>query len=207
MTDSVYQRVLGDDFAALAPELRSYFERPPAGSVGVGTGVYEVAGSRHRWLRPVFTYLAWRHILFPEYGTAIPFEVLNVPGPGDGLSARRLFQFAGRTRIMEDTMHVIDGRLHDFLGRRRGLEVRLRVRIVDGALAMQSDGVWLHLRRLRLPVPAVLSARVTLTECWDGDAQHVSVRMRNPLLGEIFEYRGSFTFRHALTDEDATNRS
>ena len=133
MPESVYQRVLGDDFARLAPELRTYFSAPPANSVGRGHGVYDVAGSRQRWLAPVFAFLAWRRILFPELGHGVPFTVTNIAGPGDGLSARREFHFPGRDRVMQDTMHVVDDRLHDFLGRRGGLEVRLAVSGRTGA--------------------------------------------------------------------------
>ena len=193
---SVYQRVLGARFSELAPELRAYFARPPEGAVGRGTGVFEVAGSPRRWLRPVFAVLAWRRVLFPEYARNVPFTVTNIPGPGDGLSARREFHFPGRDRVMQDTMHVVDGRLHDFLGRRGGLEVRLVLDIVDGSLRMHSDRAWLHLRGLRLPLPALLSARVALTEAWAGDTQRVDVRLRHPLLGEIFSYAGTFSYRY-----------
>jgi hypothetical protein len=198
---SVYQRALGARFSELAPELRAYFSRPPEGAVGRGTGVYEVAGSPVRWLRPAFAFLAWRRVLFPEYATGVPFTITNIPGPGEGLSARREFHFPGRDRLMQDTMHVIDGRLHDFLGRRGGLEVRFDLDVSGGSLRMRSDRAWLHLLGLRLPLPELLSARVELTEAWAGDRQRVDVRMRHPLLGEIFSYAGTFAYRYeALPD-------
>ena len=193
MPQSVYQRVLGNDFTGLAPELRNYFSAPPADSVGRGHGVFEIAGSRARWLAPVFAFLAWRRILFPEFGRNVPFTVTNIPGPGDGLSSRREFHFPGRERIMQDTMHVVDGRLHDFLGRRGGLEVRLVVSVAaSGSLRMVSDRAWLHVRALRLPLPALLAARVLLTESWVDDHQRVDVSLRHPLFGEIFRYAGHF---------------
>jgi hypothetical protein len=193
---SVYERVLGDRIGELHPRLRPYFSAPPPGSVGRGEGVFEVAGSRLRWLAPVLAFLAWRRILFPEYARRVPFTVTNVPGPGEGLSARREFHFPGRDRIMHDTMHVVDASLHDFLGRRGGLEVRLALDVVDGALRMRSTGVWLHLRALRLPVPTLLSARVELEESWTDDGQRVDLRMLHPLLGEVFRYAGRFAYRY-----------
>jgi hypothetical protein len=195
--ESVYQRVLGDEFASLAPELRAYFAAPPEGSVGRGHGVFETAGSRYRWLSPVFAVLARHRILFPELGRDVPFTVTNIPGPGDGLSSRREFHFPGGDRVMQDTMHVIDGRLHDFLGRRGGLEVRLGVTVgPNGGLRMLSDGVWLHLAGLRLPLPALLAARVVLDESWVDGRQRVDVRMRHPLLGEVFRYAGTFDYHY-----------
>jgi len=198
--ESVYQRVLGGDFERLAPELRAYFSAPPADSVGRGHGVYEVAGSSRRWLAPLFALLAWRRILFPELGRDVPFTVTNIPGPGDGLSSRREFHFPARDRVMQDTMHVVDGRLHDFLGRRGGLEVRLGLTVTDGSLRMLSDRAWLHLRGLRLPLPALLSARVVLDERWVDGHQRVDVRMRHPLLGEIFRYTGTFDYHYETLD-------
>jgi hypothetical protein len=185
---SVYQRVLGDEFDRLAPELRAYFSAPPADSVGRGHGVYEVAGSHKRWLAPLFAFLAWRRILFPELGYGVPFTVTNIPGPGEGLSSRREFHLPGRERQMHDTMHVVDGSLHDFLGRRGGLEVRLRPTVGD-------DGS-LHLRALRVPLPALLSARVLLDESWVDGRQRVDVRMQHPLFGEIFRYCGAFDYHY-----------
>ena len=200
MPRSVYQRVLGDEFEALAPELRAYFSAPPPGSVGRGHGVFEIAGSPRRWLAPLLALFAWRRILFPEFARDVPFTVTNIPGPGNGLSARREFHFPARERVMQDTMHVVDGHLHDFLGRRGGLEVRLRVSVVGGALRMVSDRAWLHLRGLRLPLPALLSARVVLFESWDDGHQRVDVRMRHPLLGEIFRYSGTFDYHYERLD-------
>ena len=191
MTDSVYQRVLGPELDDLRPELQRYFR---GGGVGTGSGVFEVAGSRLRILRPMLAYLAWRRILFPEYARKVPFEVTNTPTPDAGLDALRTFHLPGRDRTLEDTMRVVDGALHDFLGRRRGFEVRLRLTVTDGLLRMRSDKQWLHLGRARIPLPPF--ATVTVAESWSDGSQHVDVRLRSPLLGEWFRYSGSFNYRY-----------
>jgi hypothetical protein len=192
MTDSVYQRVLGSELAGLKPELQTYFSA--RGGVGIGAGVFEVAGSPIRVLRPVLSYLAWRRILFPEYGHDVPFDITNTPRPDGGLEAVRIFHLPGRDRQLEDTMRVVDGRLHDFLGRRRGFEVRMVITITDGLLQMRSDRQWLHLGRLRIPLPPF--ATVTVNESWSNGRQRVDVRLWSPLLGEWFRYAGSFTYRY-----------
>jgi hypothetical protein len=192
MTDSVYQRVLGREIESLVPELRPYFSGSPG--VGVGRGVFEVAGSRLRFLRPVLAWLAWRRILFPEYARDVPFDITNIPKEDGGLEAVRTFHFPGRDRPLEDTMRVVDGRLHDFLGKRRGFEVRMVVTITDGLLEMRSDRQWLHLGRLRVPLPRF--ATVTVAESWLDGRQHVDVRLRSPILGEWFRYAGSFSYRY-----------
>jgi hypothetical protein len=185
---SVYERVLGDAVDDLDAGLRTYFGELPPGSVGRGEGVYEVAGSRHRWLRPVLTWLAWRQVLFPEYGRGIPFTVEN---RGDR-TAVRTFLFPRRTRVMVDAMSVVDGVLHDRLGRRGGLEVALALSVVDGGLRMRSGRQWLRLGPLRFRIPGLV--RVELAETARAGTQHVDVRMTAPVLGEVFRYAGTFTY-------------
>ena len=65
---SVYEQVLGSQMELLHPQLRRYFGLIPAGHEGRGRGVYSWAGPRHSVLRPVFAWLAWRHVtkLDPE---------------------------------------------------------------------------------------------------------------------------------------------
>ncbi|MCU1417652.1 MAG: hypothetical protein JWP32_1826 [Schumannella sp.] len=188
---SVYERVLGERIAELHPSLRAYFGEIPPGQVGRGTGSYEVAGSRHRWLAPVLALLARRQVLFPEYGHGIPFSVENRPD-GDLLRARRTFEFPGRTRTMVDAMSVVDGVLHDRLGRRGGLEVELLLSVVDGALHMRSRRQWLHLGPVRFRMPGLV--RVHLAETAGDGLQHVDVRMTAPVLGEVFRYSGRFEY-------------
>ena len=129
---SVYQHALGEDFAALDPRLQRYFGPIPRGSVGTGSGTYEVAGSRLRMLRPLFALMARRHVLFPELGRDVPFSVANTPGLDGSLSAARTFAFPGQTRVMEDTMSVVNGQLVDRIGKWRGLEVTIEVTALSG---------------------------------------------------------------------------
>ncbi|MBC7518366.1 MAG: DUF4166 domain-containing protein [Microbacteriaceae bacterium] len=223
MSVSVYQQVLGDDFYKLTPQLQRYFGMPYAGSHGRGTGTYEVAGSELHWLRPILRLFGSRNILFAERERDVPFTVLNRPD-GDILRATRLFHFgevssspgsgdrlssaaarrqASRrakmtTRTMVDEMRVIDGVLHDYLGTNKELEVTFDIAVSEDKLTMTSSGSWLRLslgkRLFRFKLPTVLGARVVLTERWELDHQRVSVTLTNPILGEIFTYRGTFTY-------------
>lgn len=202
MAESVYQRVLGDDFALLDLRLRRYFGMPPEGAVGVGRGVYDEAGPvgvGGRLLRPLLTWMAWQRILFPEHGEEIAFTVVNRPDARRGtLSAQRTFEFEGVRRVMEDTMLVRRGRLRDRLGRTRWLEVDLVPEVVDGGLRMTSRGLRVRLGFVALPLPRL--ARVTLDERSDPDGVHqrVDVRLSAPLLGEFFRYAGIFSYDYRL---------
>ena len=160
--ESVYERVLGDRIDKLDAGLRRYFGALPEGCVGVGHGVFEVAGSRVRVLWPVWRFLAWRGVLLPERGCDVPFSVVNTAHADGSLTAARTVRFGARRRVMVDRMSVERRALVDRIGRRGGLEVALDVRVEGGALRLQSRRIALRLRRVRVPLGRL--AEVTVIE-------------------------------------------
>ncbi len=191
----MYERVLGADFADLHPRLRSYFGAIPEGLEGVGSGSYREAGLRLRVLRPLFAVLGLRQIAFAERGTDVPFTVRNVMGADGVLRATRRFRFATATREMTDAMRVVDGRLVDRIGRSGEVKVDLAIRVEDGGLRMKSRRLAPRVRGLRIPIPRIIG--LTLRETVDDDGvQHIDVRVRAPLVGEVYGYVGAF--RYAL---------
>lgn len=188
---SVYERVAGLDLEAIDPELRGYFVG--GAHIGRGVGVFEIAGCRAWYLRPLLAVLARQGVLFPERAANVPFEIVNTPTPGGGLRGVRTFHLPSGDRVLTDTLRVVDARLHDFMGRRHGFEVRLDVAVRDGGMRMQSSRQWLHLGRLRIRIPQL--ATVYVSETWQAGRRHVDVRLRSPVLGEWFGYAGSFDYR------------
>ena len=194
---SVYERVLGSRLAELDPALRRYFGALPPGAVGRGEGVFIVAGSRLRWLRPVWALLAWRRVLFPERGHAVPFTVVNAPHPDGSLAAERVVIFGTRRRVMVDRMSVEAGVLVDRIGRRGGLEVTLDATVARGELQLASRRIAWRLGRWRVPFTRLASVVVRERAAPGSGAargQCVDVRITMPVLGEVFRYAGSFTY-------------
>ncbi|GAA1919885.1 DUF4166 domain-containing protein [Microbacterium aoyamense] len=194
-SESVYERVLGERFAAIHPALRAYFGALPPGTVGVGHGTFAEAGSRLRFLRPMLTCLARRGILFPERGTDVPFTVVNTATRRGTLTATRTFRFPARERVLVDEMSIAEGRLIDRVGRGGRLEIALDVLVVDEGVRLRSRRLALRLAGRRIPLPHAV--RVTVDERAVDGGQHVDVRLRSPLLGEVFRYVGAFTYTHA----------
>lgn len=191
-TQSVYQRALGERFAALDPRLRAYFGPIAPGSVGSGQGAFDVVGPTVGALRPLLLVLAWRHVLFPESGRGVPFTVRNEARADGTLTATRIVSFPGRTRTMQDVMTVRHGQIVDRLGRRGGLEITLAVAVVDAGLRLRSTRWSWRLGRLRLPLSSL--ARVSVDERIVDGLQRVDARVRAPLLGEVFRYTGPFNY-------------
>lgn len=194
---SVYQRALGDSFAELSPVMQRYFGPIPAGHVGVGEGVYEVVGSRYRRLAaPLLRWSARHDVLFGEAGRNVRFVVENRPLPDGGLRGTRWFGFPGSVRVMRDTIHADGAGLLERLGRRGGLEVGLIAQVDRGGMVLRSRSLAWRVRggRIRLPPVAAVEVRERDDPGRSG-MQRVDVRLRMPILGEVFRYTGSFSYR------------
>lgn len=188
MTRSAFEVVLGADLARLPEPLRTHV----SAGAGVGHGVFESAGCTRPVLRPLLHTMARQRILFPDFGSDVPFRITNTSTPNGGLHAVRTFRFLSGDRRLEDTLRIVDGHLHDFMGRRNGFEVRMLVTADSGGLHLRSDRQWVHIGRGRVPVPRL--ATVTVHDSVVGGRRRIDVRLCSPLLGEWFHYVGMFDY-------------
>lgn len=194
--ESVYERVLGDAFAQLDPQLRTYFGSIPPGFEGVGVGCFREAGLRMRMLHPLFALLGILGIAFPERGAEVPFTIRNVAAAGLSRRAIRTFHFPTRVRVMTDSIDVVGGRLIDRLGTGGHVEVTLDAGVVEGGMRMTSRRLAVRVFGIRLRLPHLV--RVDLNEAAVGDedrSQYVEVSVRALGLGEIYGYSGTFTYQ------------
>lgn len=197
---SPYRAVLGPAFDELHPRLRAYFDGIPDGSTGLGSGVFDVVGTPRRWLWPVLAAFAQAHVLFPVWEHSVPFTVANVPATSaDGspaVRAVRRFELRGRAREMWDEIGVENGLIVDRLGSPTVVEAWFSARVTDGALRLVSRRIALRAGRARIVVPRVIAPVVALTERYDDarDAQVVSIVVRAPLIGRVYQYAGAFRY-------------
>ena len=98
---------------------------------------------------------------------------------------------------MVDAITAERGGLVDHLGRSRRLISRLSWHITDGALTLTSTILAVRVGRVRMTVPRILAPVVTLVERFDvaDGRQHVDLEVHAPLIGKLYEYSGSFTYR------------
>jgi hypothetical protein len=189
---SPWELALRDSLRRLDPALADYFSTIPAGSVGRGSGTFDVVGTPRRWLWPVFAVLGRAAIAFPVWEHDVPFEVVNHPADG-AVRATLAFGFRRGERVMRHEIRMTPRGLIDALGTRGRLEASLRAEVVEGRLVLRSTGVRWRLGAARIPIP--FAPRIHLVERREADRQHVDFSMTAPLLGRIYAYAGSFGYR------------
>ena len=202
---SVFLEAMGSQAELLHPKVREYAEGPGGvegeRGVVVGEGVFRVAGSRFGRLNLIARPFVGPELLMTRYGHDVPFFVRNeqslTPDGATKLTATRVFCFEGGEQRFVDELFVGPdrGTLTNVLGGAGRVELRLRCSATDrGELVLWSERAWLRLAGLRLRLPSFASVSVHVLHGYDerGGLQTVAARVRNPLLGTVLEYEGSF---------------
>lgn len=193
---SPYERALGDRIAELHPKTGGYFRTIADGQVGVGTGVFTTAGSRHRWLWPVFRIGESLGVAFAGWQRDVPFRIENRTVDGTAVAIRH-FELPGRIWVMPDIVVLEpNGILRNEIGPHRTVVTTFDIDVQDGAVVLGIRRVGLRLGPLRLTVPRLLSPRIALVERWDEEREqhHVNMTIDAPMLGRVYEYTGFFDY-------------
>ncbi|KNY06295.1 DUF4166 domain-containing protein [Microbacterium sp. GCS4] len=193
---SPYERALGPRIAELHPKTAWYFRTIPPGHVGVGTGVFTTAGSRHRWLRPLFRIAESLGVAFAGWEREVPFRIENRTVGGRAV-ATRWFDLPGRTWVMPDVVALGPGDvLRNEIGPRGTVVTTFDIDVRDGAVVLSIRRVGLRLGPLRLAAPRFLRPTIGLVERWDEarERHHVSMTIDAPFLGRVYEYSGFFEY-------------
>lgn len=187
---------MGSPYASLGleglhPRIEQYIASMPTDAVGRGAGVFDRVGSPRRWLWPALWVLGSQGVVFPFWGSGVPFTVANTQTDA-GRAAVRTFHFPSGPRSMVDFMAAHGSGVRDEMGLRRRYGVLLEASAVNGALRMRSVRMWMRLGGIRVPIPG----RVELTERWDDERQqqHVDVVISTLLVGRVYEYAGYFDY-------------
>lgn len=201
---SVILNALGANGRLLHPEVLRYVKGPGNG-ISIGEGIFDIAGSRFRWLNLLCRPIVGPYLLMTKYQTDVPFRVINratvSPVLGGELRTERSFRFRGGTESFFDVLHAArsnPGALSNLLGQARRVELELRCEATsEGHLRLQSESAWLRLARLRLRLPRFLSVQVVVEDGYDDTSarQTIDTQVRSPIFGVVLEYRGSFVYR------------
>lgn len=203
---SVFLAALGDKAQNLHPAVYRYVAGPgEPGLVGIGDGVFDVAGSRFGRLNLLARPFVGPGLLMTAHERDVPFTVVNRPAPEDGpsgsLHAVRTFEFRRGAQSFIDVLQPgsTPGTLRNILGRARRVELELACGVTgEGHLSLSANGAWVRVGRLRIPLPSLLAVKVDVVDGYDDRTGRQTIRatVKNPLVGSLLEYRGSFTYRY-----------
>jgi len=199
---SIYQQLLGADFARLHPQIQRRFGFGSADGVAcIGRGVMEQVWHGAPYTLPFLYVGTWRRIMFPEYGRNVPFLIENyayVDRYGrETVTWLRTFQTHRQRRF--DAYMVADrerGCIVDYLGTHQHLAVDIALSVDErGGLRLRSGEQRFYEGLLGFRFPPFFSGVADVCEWYDDRLERfrIEVRVSNPIWGPLFGYSGSFT--------------
>ncbi|WP_141501259.1 DUF4166 domain-containing protein [Paenibacillus luteus] len=209
---SIYEQALGADFAKLHPRIQQRFGFSSQDrTASIGSGVMH-----HIWYNklvalPLF-FGTLRHIMFPKGGTNIPFSIENFAYKDhygrETVTWIRKFQFTRSVQYFDATM-VYSGereRIVDYLGNQQHLAVDLEISVSEnGGIKICSGDQRFYEGWLQFKCPNVLTGKAEVNEWYDDQEScyKITVEVRNPIMGRVFHYVGSFQAAFITTDSES----
>ena len=198
---SIYQQVMGSDFARLHPKIQERFGFSSADNVAaIGRGVMDEVWHGRRYTLPFLYVGTWRSIMFPERGRDVPFTIENY-AYRDGFGREtvtwlRTFALGRRRRF---DAYMIDsaarGRIVDYLGTHQHLAVDIDFSVTDrGGIALRSGAQRFYEGPVAFPFPMSFSGIANVCEWYDDDLKkyRIEVNVGNRRWGSLFGYSGTF---------------
>jgi len=207
--NSIYQQVLGSDFAKLHPEIQKRFSlHSETGMAAVGTGVMERLWHGAPYTLP-FLYLgAWRSIMFPEQGRNIPFTIENYAyrDPLGRETVTWVRTFATNPNRRFDAYMICSeerGCIVDYLGTHQHLAVDIEMSVdPNGGLRLKSGEQRFYEGPLAFSFPLLFSGVADVCEWYDDRDKcfRIDVNASNRTWGKLFGYSGRFQVEWKQTE-------
>ena len=198
---SIYERALGSDFARLHPEVQRRFGFSSCDrTASVGTGILEELWHGRFYTLPFLYMGSWRHILFPESGRNIPFQIENfsyLDALGrETVSWIRTLQTEHPRRFDAYMIYSEQRkRIVAYLGTHQHLAVDIDLSVAaNGGLSLRSGAQRFYEGPIGFSFPMLFSGVADICEWYDdaGQCFRIKVEVRNGTWGRLFGYQGHF---------------
>jgi hypothetical protein len=199
---SIYQEVLGEDFARLHPKMQWRFGFASGdGTCQIGTGIMETVWRGPWWTLPFLMLGSTRRVLFPSRGRHVPFTISNYAYVDDfgreTVTWSRRFKMKRRIRAFDATMirSTSRGVIIDYLGTHQHLAVDIACSVDDrGAMCIETGEQRFYEGPIAFRFPALLTGQSVVREWWDETEGRfkIDVNVSNRFFGPLFGYRGTF---------------
>lgn len=198
---SIFQDVLGAEFAKLHPRIQERFSlTSDGGRAAIGRGVMSKLWHGKAFTLP-FLYLgSWRNIMFPENGVDVPFTIENWAYRDsygrETVTWMRSFH-TRRVRRFDAYMIYSQARkcIVDYLGTHQHLAVDLAMSVDErGGMCLRSGEQRFYEGLIGFRFPMIFSGVAEVCEWFDDDSGkfQIEVTVSNRYWGPLFGYRGSF---------------
>ena len=198
---SIYQQVMGSDFARLHPLVQRRFGFcSEDGVASFGRGVMDEIWHGPWYTLPFLRLGAFRRIMFPERARDVPFTIENYAYRDrfgrETVTWIRTFQMQRPRRF--DAYMIRSPRrgcIVDYLGTHQHLAVDLDLSVDPrGGLRIRSGAQRFYEGVLAFCFPLCFSGVADVCEWFDDSVGkfRIEVAVRNRIHGPIFGYRGSF---------------
>lgn len=140
--------------------------------------------------------------VFPERGKKVPFTIHNTAERDEHgnefVRWNRTFYFRNKKRYFNAVMKFDENEIVDYFGEPHILVSTLNFHIDEmGAMHISSKKQWFYMFRRKIPLPRFLYGEANIVESYDETKQcfRIHVQVRNPLIGSLLSYRGTFVER------------
>jgi hypothetical protein len=194
---SIYEEVLGESYKKLHPQLQRRYaiiENRPF--IAEGKMEYITGGSF--LVRILLRIGAPLRLFFAERGRNTPFRICNFCENRDGYRIvrwERTFLFPHVKRYFDAYMFLQDNEVVDYFGKPPLLVSTLFFRVNElGAMCITTKKQWIRIGKWNIQLAKKLYGHAEIEETFDESLQCfiIIVRVSNPILGELFSYKGTF---------------
>jgi len=199
---SIYQRLLGPDFAKLHPKMQERFGFSSKDQrASIGRGIMEKVWYGKSYTLPFLYIGTWRNIMFPQQGRDVPFTIENyayLDSFGrETVTWVRKYQFPNRTRRFDATMIYSEEKqkIIDYLGTHQHLAVEIEMSVGEnGGMRLRSGNQYFYEGWVGFKFPMVFSGYADVLEWYDekNGKYRIDVKVSNPTFGDLFGYSGAF---------------
>lgn len=200
---SVYEQLLGEDFARLHPKLQHRYRTEP-GTTFRAKGVMTTIQHGSPLLLPFYQAAPLMDFLFPEQGNNIPFDMVHsCVDQGDDtydIVWSRHFYFPTKTRAFNSTTRIDlkTKDAYDLLGKPAMMHSNLLLNVTkEGRLITRTNAQLLF---GVVPLPSFFKGKAIVEDGFDDTrgVYTVHATVYNDLLGTIMMYAGEFEEVDAL---------
>ncbi|MED3464349.1 DUF4166 domain-containing protein [Bacillus thuringiensis] len=200
---NIYERLLGDTYKNLHPELQKRYAITEENSF-TGEGKMDEIYGGSFFVKFILKIASKFRMFFSERGEEIPFTIQNIAERDEYgqelVRWNRTFYFHNKKRYFNAVMQL-DGNeneIVDYFGEPHLLVSTLHFHIDElGAMHISSKKQWFYMFGRRMPLPKFLYSEAKIVESYDATLHcfRIHVQVRNPLIGSLFSYKGTFVER------------